>query len=256
MADILADVIAGVVLSAGAGRRLRPLTDVLPKALCPVGGVALVDRALASVAAAVGAPVAVNVHHGREAMHRHLDGRADVHVSDEEPVALGTAGALAGLTGWLDGRAALVTNADTVHAEDLSAFVDGWDGERVRVLMVGEPPFGPRSGVVASIAPAWAVAGLRAEPSGLWERLWRPELATGRLDAAAALGPVLDTGTPADYLRANLLVSGGRSVIGAGAVVRGTVERCVLWPGTVVEEGEHLVDAIRADAAHTVLVRI
>ncbi|HLF41375.1 MAG TPA: sugar phosphate nucleotidyltransferase, partial [Acidimicrobiia bacterium] len=38
---------AGVVLAAGLGTRLRPLTDLRPKALCPVGNVALVDLALA-----------------------------------------------------------------------------------------------------------------------------------------------------------------------------------------------------------------
>ena len=75
-------------------------------------------------------------------------------------LALGTAGAVAGLAGWLDGRAALVVNADTVHDEDLHSFVDEWDGGRVRVLKVGESSFGPRSGVVASIVPRWAVQRL------------------------------------------------------------------------------------------------
>jgi len=255
MADSLADGITAVVLAAGDGRRLRPLTDLLPKALCPVGGVALVDRAIVSVRRAVGGDVAVNVHHGRDAMLAHLDGGSDVHVSVEEPVALGTAGALAAMSGWLDGRSALVVNADTVHDEDLAAFVGGWDGERVRILMVGEPPFGPRSGVVASIVPAWAAADLRPEPSGLWEVMWRSELEAGRIDAVAASGVVIDCGTPAQYLRANLHVSGGATVIGDGAIVLGVAERSVLWPGTVVREGEHLRDAVRADMRRTVLVR-
>lgn len=248
------DAVAGVVLAAGAGTRLAPLTDLCPKPLCPLGDSTLLDRAIAQVAA-VGVPVAVNVHHGRAAMLAHLAGRDDVHVSLEEHEALGTAGALAGMSRWLDGRAALVVNADTVHDEDLAAFVAGWDGRRVRILVVGEPPFGPRSGVAASIAPSWAVAGLRAEPSGLWESLWRGEAAAGRIDASPAGGVVIDTGTPAEYLRANLHVSGGRSVVGSGAQVRGRIERTVLWPDTVVEAGEHLRDAIRADAHHTVLVR-
>ena len=98
------------------------------------------------------------------------------------------------------------------------------------------------------------VAGLDEEPSGLWEVLWREEVAAGRLDAVAAAGTVVDCGTPADYLRANLAVSGGRSVIGAGAKVEGTVERCVVWSGSEVAAGEHLVDAIRAEGI-TVLVR-
>ncbi len=235
------------MLAAGAGRRLRPLTDLRPKALCPVGDTTLLDRALDAVGAACG-PVATNVHHGRDAVLAHLAGRPDVHVSVEEPEALGTAGALGALRGWLDGRAALVVNADTVHAEDLAAFVAGWDGERVRLLMTGPRPFGPRSGVVASIEPWSVVAGLPAEPAGLWEAVWRPpaEAADGSIDEVVAAGTVVDCGTPADYLRANLWLSGGASVVGPGAVVRGTVERCVVWPGSVVEAGEHLVDTVRA----------
>lgn len=262
------EVLAGIVLAAGEGRRLRPLTSLRPKALCPMGPTTLVDRAITQVAAAVGTPVAVNVHHGRDAMVGHLGGRRDVHLSVEEPVALGTAGALAHFAEHLDGRSALVVNADTVHVEDLRAFVAGWDGERVTVLATPDPNlarplrgaappswFGPRSGVVASIVPWSHVAALRAEPSGLWEVLWRPESEAGRLAVVAANGPIIDCGTPEQYLKANLWLSGGRPVIGEGAVVRGTVERSVVWPGAVVEDGEHLVDAIRADAHHTVLVR-
>jgi hypothetical protein len=49
--------------------------------------------------------------------------------------------------------------------------------------------------------------------------------------------------------------SGGESVVGIDAVVEGTIERCVVWPGAVVRPHEHLVDAIRADDHTTVLVR-
>jgi NDP-sugar pyrophosphorylase family protein len=259
MADSLAErargvVLAGVVLSAGEGRRLRPLTDLLPKPLCPMGATTLLDRAVAQVGAVTGTPVVVNVHHGRDAMVAHLADRPDVVISEEQPEALGTAGALAAMVDVLDGRSALVVNADTVHAEDLRAFVAGWDGRRVRVLATSAP-FGPSSGIVASIAPWQLVRELVVETSGLWEVLWRPQLEAGALDAVVAEGTVIDCGTPADYLRANLWLSGGRPVIGQGAVVRGTVERSVVWPGAFVGPDEHLVDAIRADAHHTVLVR-
>ena len=72
--------IAGVVLAAGAGTRLRPLTLLVPKALCPVAGVPLVDHALARLEGRV-ADAAVNVHHGRALMEEHLHGR--VHLSIE-----------------------------------------------------------------------------------------------------------------------------------------------------------------------------
>lgn len=204
-----------MVLAAGAGSRLRPLSDVCPKPLCPLGDATLLDRAIGQVAAAVGSPVAVNVHHGRDAMLAHLGGRADVHVSLEEAEALGTAGAVAALVGWLDGRGALVVNADTVHGEDLGAFVDGWDGERVRVLMTGDGPFGARSGVVASIAPWSDVVELRAEPSGLWEVLWRSAVEEGRLEWVRASGNVIDCGTVSAYVLANRYLAEGRIATGA-----------------------------------------
>ena len=98
------------MLAAGAGSRLRPLTWLRPKALCPVDGTPLVDRAL-SQASELTSSLAVNVHHGRDALVAHLDGRA--HLSLEEPEALGTAGALGQLRDWIDGRPTLVINGDT-----------------------------------------------------------------------------------------------------------------------------------------------
>ncbi len=63
-----------------------------------------------------------------------------------------------------------------------------------------------------------------------------------------------DFQTPADYLAANLAATGGATA-GAGAVVAGVTERCVLWPGAVVGTGEVLREAIRTSAGRTVLVR-
>ena len=254
------------MLAAGEGRRLRPLTQLRPKPLCPVGDRTLLDHALDAVAPA-SSRVAVNVHHGRDQVQAHLAARAasgggTVHVSVEEPVALGTAGAVAQLSAWLAGEPVLVVNADTVHDADLAAFVDGWDGQRVRLLTPTPGPFGPRSGVVASLLPAAEVARLSPVPSGLWECVWRDAVAEGRLETVHHDGRCLDCGTPADYLAANLALAGTDradgsvvgSVVGAGARVDGTVERCVVWPGSVVAAGEHLVDAVRADGL-TVLVR-
>src|SRR3954452_209622 len=118
--------LAAVVLAAGAGTRLRPLTRLRPKALCPVDNVPLVDLAL-GWARNVTSAVAVNVHHGRAAMESHLAGR--VHLSVEEPEALGTAGGIGNLRTWIDGRAALILNADAWNDADMQAFVAGWDGE-------------------------------------------------------------------------------------------------------------------------------
>jgi NDP-sugar pyrophosphorylase family protein len=243
--------LAAVVLAAGAGTRLRPLTWLRPKALCPVDNVPLVDLAV-GVARTVTGHVAVNVHHGRAAMEAHLAGR--VHLSIEEPQALGTAGALGRLRNWVDGRGVLTLNADAWHDADLAAFAEGWDGERVRVL-TPDPAFGPQTRVVASLLPWADVATLDPRPSSLYETSWQPAQEGGRLDVTQHEGRFFDCGTPARYLAANLAASDGRSVIGPGARVEGTVEESVVWPGAPVAPAELLHRAVRAAEHVTVLVR-
>src|SRR3954447_24784114 len=93
--------LAAVVLAAGAGTRLAPLTRLRPKALCPVDNVPLVDLALARVSR-ITAAVAVNAHHGGAAMEARIAGR--VPLSIEPDRALGTAGALSFLRDWIAGR--------------------------------------------------------------------------------------------------------------------------------------------------------
>lgn len=241
--------LCAVVLAAGAGTRLRPLTNLRPKALCPVNNVALVDLAIERVAAAVARDaIAVNVHHGRLQMDAHLHGR--VHLSFEEPEALGTAGAIGQLLPWIDGRDVLVVNADAWTPAVLTALLDG-DPNRTQLLVTRDPgrgDFGEWRFAGASFLP-WAFAReLKPQPSGLYETLWREQHERRALDLVPLEEGTsfFDCGTPADYLAANLAASGGVSVIGAGAVVDGTVERCVVWPNSRVEAGEHLVDCIRA----------
>jgi NDP-sugar pyrophosphorylase family protein len=244
--------LAGVVLAAGAGTRLRPLTLLRPKALCPVGNVPLVDLAIYRVSTAVD-DVAVNVHHGRARMEAHLSGHA--HLSFEEDEPLGTAGALGHLRGWLDGRGALVVNADAWCPGSLHEFVSGWDGVRVRLLLAGDDALSPTSAIAAAVMPWSEVARLPDEPAGLYEVSWRAAQAEGRLDVVRHDGPFVDCGTPAQYLQANLTASGGESVVGEGAVVAGALDRCVVWDGAVVWPHETLTRAIRADELTTVLVR-
>jgi N-acetyl-alpha-D-muramate 1-phosphate uridylyltransferase len=242
----MTDGLAAVVLAAGAGTRLRPLTLVRPKALCPVDNVPLVDIALGQVAS-VTRSVAVNVHHGRALLESYLSDR-DVHVSVEEPDALGTAGALGQLREWIDGRDVLLANADAWRANGLGALTDDWDGDRTRLLVTDDPArgdFGRWRYAGAALIPWAEVRELSPEPAGLYEVSWARLEKEGALDLVPLEGRFIDCGTPADYLAANLAASGGESVIGEGAVVAGRLERSVVWPGGVVGRDEHLVDAIR-----------
>ncbi len=241
------------MLAAGSGNRLRPLTDELPKALCPVGGVPLVDLARERLRSWGITSLAVNAHAFADVMAEHLAGR--VHLSVESPDALGTAGALGALKLWIDGRATVVTNADAYLTGALP-LLEGWDEQRIRLGVVEDtlrPDFEGRWRYAGSCVMPWTeVMWLAAVPSGLYEVSWRSALAAGRVELVPLPGTFVDCGTPADYLAANMHSSGGATVVGEGAEVLGTAERCVLWPGARVAADEHLVGAIRTASGLTV----
>jgi NDP-sugar pyrophosphorylase family protein len=273
--------ICAVVLAAGAGRRLRPLTSDTPKALCPVGNVPLLDRALAEVASLgfVGPDaVAVNAWYHADQIVRAVGSRAYVSLETGD-APLGTAGGLGALNPWIAGRHVLVANSDAyLDGGDLSRLLDDWTGDHVRILGVlaadRRPEFGPYRFSGFSLVPAARVAELPAEPGDLVRVVWRPAEAAGELRVIDYGGTYIDSGTAEDYLAANLhearrspggnlvdgtaIVSGSatHSVIGAGAVVSGTIDRTVVWPGAVVAAGERLTEVIRYGDGGTVQARL
>ncbi len=265
--------LCAVVFAAGEGTRLRPITAFVPKPLCPVGNVPLLDRALARLAAhgfAGPSSVAVNVCYLADTISAHVGPGA--HVSREPgPIPLGTAGALAHLREWIAGRGVLAVNSDaylsSVETHDLARLLDGWDGRTVRVLTVAAgdraPEFGDARFAGVSLLPPELVAALPPGKAELVATIWRPAERAGRLETVPYGGIYFDTGTPIDFLAANLhalrasglpnlvaadSVVNGRideSVVGAGAIVSGTVARSVIFPGAQVTSDEVLVDAIR-----------
>jgi N-acetyl-alpha-D-muramate 1-phosphate uridylyltransferase len=259
------DAIAAVVLAAGEGRRLRPLTEHLSKALCPVGNVPLLDLALARMADlgfAGPADVAVNAWYLADQVVAAVGDRARLSVEDG-PQPLGTAGGVARLRDWIDGRGVLAGNADAyLSGGDPRALLADWDGRSTRLLGVRSehPEFGPYRFAGLSLLPWSRVAALEPVPGELVRMAWRPAEAAGELTVVEYDGTYLDTGTSHNYLAANLHAAGGavlvgpgatvtgqadNAVIGARARVDGTVKRCVVWPDAYVGPDEVLVDTIR-----------
>jgi MurNAc alpha-1-phosphate uridylyltransferase len=197
--------LAAVVLAAGRGTRLRPLTDTTPKPLLPVGSTTLLDAALERVGSVVPvAPetVAVNAHWLADQVVAHVAGRA--HVSVEEPAALGTAGAIGNLRDWLDGRDVLIANGDVWYdgPVDVAEFVASWDGVVPRLLVVADAVRADFDGLWRfaglSLLP-WSIARtLEPVPSGLYEVVWsRSDIELVETDVM-----FIDCGTPEELARA------------------------------------------------------
>ncbi|WP_328466950.1 NTP transferase domain-containing protein [Actinoplanes sp. NBC_00393] len=272
--------VCGVVLAAGEGQRLRPLTESVPKALCPVGNLPLLDHALrrlAGVGLSGPEQVAVNAAYLAEQVVAHVGDRAHLSVEPDGP--LGTSGGVGRMKDWIGGRGALVGNADAYLTDparepgkDIAALLDGWSGETVRMLTMPCRPgedggFSGHRFAGFSLMPWRYLRDLTDEDSNLVRTVWRPAEAAGELELIGYQGFYLDTGTPGDYMAANLHAAAGtnlidpsaavtgpvtESVVGAGAKVAGTVTRCVILPGAVVAPGESLTAAIRATNGLTV----
>lgn len=119
-----------MVLAAGRGTRMRPLTDTRPKPLIEVAGRALIDHALDRVDAAGIPRAVVNIHHHADQMEAHLAGRARpaVTLSDERAELLETGGGVARALPLLCAPAFFVLNSDAIWAgpEPLARLAEAW----------------------------------------------------------------------------------------------------------------------------------
>jgi MurNAc alpha-1-phosphate uridylyltransferase len=134
-----------MVLAAGLGTRMRPLTDDRPKALVEVGGKALIDHMLDRLAEARVGRAVVNVHYCADRLEAHLRGRKQptVTISDERGLLLETGGGLKKARPLLGDEAILVANIDSIWTEAgvpaIERLVRAWDPAAMDALLLVVP---------------------------------------------------------------------------------------------------------------------
>ncbi len=115
-----------LVLAAGRGERLRPLTDTIPKPMLELGGRPLIHYPLEMLRRAGITEIAINVHHLPSEIERGLgDGAAlGVHITyAPEPVLFGTGGPLNALRGFFGNQSFVIANGDSILDLDLRAML-------------------------------------------------------------------------------------------------------------------------------------
>jgi MurNAc alpha-1-phosphate uridylyltransferase len=119
-----------MVLAAGLGKRLRPVTDTLPKPLVKIGGKPMIDWGLDCLEEAGVEKAVVNVHYLADQVEAHLAGRASPHIvfSDERDLLLESGGGIIKALPLLGDKPFFLINSDTFWLE----------GEKTNLLQLAE----------------------------------------------------------------------------------------------------------------------
>ncbi len=134
-----------MVLAAGLGTRMRPITDTIPKPLVKIDGKPMIDYALDSLAEAGVERAVVNVHHHADQMLDHLQSykRLEIIISDEREGLMNNGGGLAKGLKLLDRGPVFVTNADLFwigeragQPSNLVRLAGFFDAERMDMAML------------------------------------------------------------------------------------------------------------------------
>ncbi|HEY5107165.1 MAG TPA: nucleotidyltransferase family protein [Caulobacteraceae bacterium] len=134
-----------MVLAAGLGVRMRPLTGDRPKALVEVAGRTLIDHTLDRLAAAGVTRAVVNVHAFADRLEAHLKHRRDIEIiiSDERRALLETGGGVKQARRWLGEDPIWVANSDYVWIEEgppaLDSIAAAWDASRMDACVIVVP---------------------------------------------------------------------------------------------------------------------
>ncbi len=220
---------SALVLAAGLGKRMRPLTATRPKPLVRVDGKALIDHSLERIAAAGIGAVVVNAHYLADALEAHLATKKwpfTITISDEREQLLETGGGMVKAAPLLAGDPFLTVNSDNIWtdgpADTIRLLARQWDAARMDALLllvrhasaVGHGGRGDfhmdARGLISRRKPGrvapFVYTGiqlvsrrfLRDAPKGPFSTniLWDRAIAEGRLYGLAHQGQWFEVGTP------------------------------------------------------------
>lgn len=274
-----------LVMTAGFGTRLRPLSYVRAKPAMPVAGEALVRRILVRLAAAGVRNAVLNLHHLPETICAVVGDGADLGLAVRyswEPRILGSAGGPRRALPLLGAERFLIVNGDTLSDIDPAELVAEHEatGALVTLALIPNPAPERYGGVLVnedgaierfvprgSPGPSWHFIGLQVAEARVFAHLSPDEPAEsvsslyrsliheqpGSVRAHRSRSSFLDIGTADDYLATTLAFAaaerGETVVVGTGCHVspRARLERTVLWDGVRVGDDAHLSDCVVAD---------
>ena len=274
-----------LVLTAGLGTRLHPLSGVRAKPAVPVAGVPLAGRILQWLADAGVRDAVLNLHHLPDTVTRAVgDGsRYGVRVRYSwEPRILGSAGGPARALPLLDTPRFFLINGDTLTDIDLRVMARRHleSGAQVTMALVANPDPLHYGGVLASPDgtitgftrrgpgnTGWHFVGVQAvnadvfapldpdAPAESVAALYRDLIRSrpGAVRAYCCAAPFHDIGTTADYLDTSLAIAGRESaheaLVGRDCAVsrHARIDRSVLWDRVTVGHGVSLSECVVAD---------
>ncbi len=180
-----------MILAAGRGERMRPLTDTVPKPLLEVGGRALIEYHLEALAAAGIGEVVINLAHlGDQIRQRLGDGsrwRLTIHYSQEPPGALETAGGIRQALPLLGDEPFIVINGDLYCDYPLRHLAP--PRGLAHLVLVDNPPHHPQGDFMLEGGQLLPGGGAQLTFAGIG--CYRPALFTEQPAGRAALAPLL-----------------------------------------------------------------
>ncbi|HUF47730.1 MAG TPA: sugar phosphate nucleotidyltransferase [Vicinamibacterales bacterium] len=269
-----------LVLAAGLGTRLDPLTRIVAKAAVPLAGQTLIERALGWLVREGATDVVVNLHHRPETIAAVLGDGTHLGVRVRyswEPGILGSAGGPRHALPLLDGDAILIVNAEPLVDCAVAPLVAAHEASGADVTLAVVPHPAPDvfsglavddGGVVRAIVPkgraagTWHFVGVQIAaarvfaplpddtPAETMNGIYGELIAAGRVRAHPVDGPVIHVGTPAEYLDAAIAL--GRTAASDTVIEPGVrdvspsarLRRTVVWAGASIGAHVDLVNCI------------